>query len=134
MNNTQIVDLLESIRRADLRKITPPELLVELNSHDTATHCRIFLNDEELGRLLVWYKTNWYNSVYEFNEKGKIQGIQPGCDFIKDKLNGFFDTVLSHRQEEARKKHQQAEEMAYKEKRAKEAMIAAFAEKYGSKE
>lgn len=87
-----VVEMLNSINAKELNKLTPDGLYVSLRTHDTATHCYISHKpSDDVEPLLVWYKTNWVSHNYEFNERGKTIGLQPGCEFIKDYLDEFFD-------------------------------------------
>lgn len=90
MNNREIVQTLNLLTKDGLARITPDFLEVKLDTHSTATHCHIHLIQEGLKPLLVWYKTNWHSSGYEFNEKNKIIGIQADCKFIEPSLVEFF--------------------------------------------
>lgn len=88
----RIVSLLKRVdNMGKLAGITPDGMCVEIRSHDTATHCNILLKIPEEKPLLVWYKTNWVSSSYLQNEKGKINGIQPDCDFAEKMLRRLFD-------------------------------------------
>lgn len=104
MSESQIVlNLYEAHYNGMLKGITPDNIRVEIDSHSTAKHCHIYLLSKHQKPLLVWYKTNWVSSTYEFNEKNKTIGFQPECQFIREYLNSFFEladrtlTELSNR-------------------------------------
>jgi hypothetical protein len=89
-----VVKLLSSLKETDRHSILPDGLKVDIRGHSTATECKIYLVGDGLTPLLVWYKTNWISSRYEFNENGKIIGLQPDCEFIRSVLKKFFNDAL----------------------------------------
>ncbi len=122
MNHYENVKLL---RCAEQLTIPYVELLgshykIKLDTHSTATHLHIYavLGDE---KLLVYYKTNWVSSTYEFNERGKIVGFQCAGPWVQE-VTEWFDKVQAAISEEetlcAAEKTKQAEEEK-KEYRAK---------------
>lgn len=65
--------------------------IFDYHSHSTAETLRVFLyNPETKEELLIWYKTKWCSSSYEFNEEGKIIGFQYKAMPWNDKLNQKF--------------------------------------------
>ena len=43
----------------------------------------------------VWRGSIWYSSIYEFNERDKISGLQPDFAFAKDVINKYFTDLQS---------------------------------------
>lgn len=94
------------------------DVKIETRSHDTATHGDIYLIDKNKPKLKVWYKTNWVSSSYHFNEKGKVSGIQPQCEFaapIIGYINKFCDDKIREAKEERERKEQQIKEKEQQE-------------------
>lgn len=87
---TDAVKMLASLRGKPLNSITPDGFEINIRTHDTATQCHIYMVDDNGDKLLVWYKTNWVSSNYEFNEEKKIIGIQNGCNFVKPEIDKIF--------------------------------------------
>ncbi len=113
MKDSEVVNLLYRIPRDVLREMSPKGIKVQIAKHDTAIHCSIYLTAENEEDLLVWYKTNWISSAYEFNERNKHIGLQPGCNFIYGQLLAFF--------EEAKFFLIKQEKLAEEDKKAKDA-------------
>lgn len=67
--------------------------LFEYDSHSTASSLCVYVVDGD-DRLMVWYKTNWCSSSYEFNEAKKVIGIQPQCQFCAAALEDVFIGML----------------------------------------
>jgi hypothetical protein len=119
MNNRDVVKLLLTANRTYafeqatiriLEKATPRGFKVKLDSHSTADHCSIYLTMDDEPDLLVWYKTNWCSSSYEFNEEGKTIGLQKGCEFIKPQLDAFIDIVRHEISEKSKEFERQLED------------------------
>lgn len=89
-SDSDIVRILHKAGTKNIKEIFPKYFKVKLDSHSTAKGCKIYLKLDGEKPLLVWYKTNWVSSSYEFNERGKINGFQPECDFVKGELNKLF--------------------------------------------
>lgn len=63
---------------------------LNFHSHSTAVRLEIFAKLGE-EKLLVFYKTNWFSSRYEFNEKDKIIGYQCDGPWKKDLSEWFIE-------------------------------------------
>ena len=108
INNSEFVKLLYRAKiRKDIDQFVKPPFSVEIDSHSTATHVKIFLIAEGKPPLNVWYRTNWSSPSYEFNDRGRVIGIQPGYEFVKEYLASIYESLLRH------------EELLEKEKRDK---------------
>lgn len=82
-----------------LEKHTPKGVRVQYSSHSTGRHLHIFLELDGFKDLLVYYRTEWYSSSYQFNERGKIAGHQPDTDYAKPILNKMFSSIFSELQD-----------------------------------
>jgi hypothetical protein len=43
----------------------------------------------------VWRGSIWYSSIYNFNERGKIPGLQPDFAFASDVIEKYFTDLQS---------------------------------------
>ncbi|MBK4737312.1 hypothetical protein [Noviherbaspirillum pedocola] len=51
------------------------------------------LKAEGRDTLDVWYGSVWYSTEYEFNDRGRVLGINPDYLFAQDAVARFFETV-----------------------------------------
>lgn len=121
MNNAEIVNLLYDCKIAKCL----PEIEgvnIELDKHDTATHCHIYLLADGEDPLLIFYKTNWISDQYEFNERGKVIGIQKGCGWAEPIILNLLAeaqsrmSAIKRKQAEAEKKLADASKSRYQAK------------------
>ena len=63
------------------------------NNHSTGCQAAIYASEEGLPAIEVWRDSVWYSHIYDFNERGKVRGIQPGCDWAAPVLEKFFSEV-----------------------------------------
>lgn len=85
--------------------------------HSTGQSVNVYL--EHMGRkILVFYKTDWFSSAYDFNEKDKIQGFQaPNKSFnlvVEKQFLRWEEEIEAKKALEIEKKKQ--EELAAKQK------------------
>ena len=75
---------------------------IKLDTHSTATHLEIYalITDE---KLLVYYKTNWISSKYEFNERNKIIGFQCKGPWVQEINRWFLDVKVAVEEEKNRR-------------------------------
>lgn len=45
--------------------------------------------------LPVWKGSIWHSSIYEFNDRGDIPGLQPGFEFARKAIDDYFMAVES---------------------------------------
>ena len=121
--NYKFVKLLRRSQiRKDMDDFIKKPFVVDVYSHSTATTASIYLEVKGKDRLKVWYKTNWISNSYEFNERGKTIGIQPGCEFVSNHLKSVYEAlqrheaVLDQERESADSKRRHDEREAYYEK------------------
>lgn len=128
----EVVQLLYKAKclKLPMDDVTPSAMEVTLNKHDTATQCHIHLTSADKPPLLIWYKTNWCHPSYEFNERGKTTGLQPGCGFVLPMLDEFFMAVkkLVDDAEQAIKNADAAREIAQDQER--KALIDVYQEEW----
>lgn len=94
MNQADICKLLRDARHSvNLSDLLPAPFVVYTGDHDTGCQPFIYARAEGLPQVLVWYGSVWYSSAYEFNDKGKVLGCQPGCEWAKPVLEKFFNDV-----------------------------------------
>ena len=99
-NQKNIVKMLKqansygSIGIEALRKMLPAPLkLSSLSDHDTGCQIRITLEAPGQPTIVAWEGSVWNSSSYEFNDKKKVLGLNPKCDFMEPALTRFFQAV-----------------------------------------
>lgn len=128
---TELVKVLRGAQIiGKLQECTPDGLKVDLHKHDTAVHCHIYLVDGS-DELLVWYKTNWVNSGYEFNEKGKVIGLQPGCEFAEPYLIHLFTAAIDALEKKDAEDRVKAEKKIADTAEKQREKVERFAKKFG---
>ncbi len=139
MNTSQIVRILKrakNLKMSDgqwlLNAALPDGFKINLDTHSTATHCSIYLTMEDKPDLLIWYKTNWCSSSYEFNEQGKTIGMQSGCGFIEDKLINFVLEVEATIVGIDREQEKASQDEDLRIKTNKDALIEHYRQTYSS--
>lgn len=75
--------------------IAPPSMTVHVGAHSTGCQPRIVLKADDLPAVDVWLGSIWYSSIYEFNDRNKVLGIQPGLEWAKPQIDAFFDTLAA---------------------------------------
>lgn len=125
--------MVKLLRAAKIAKVLdeciPDGLRVALDTHSTATHCKIYLVDGD-DELLVWYKTNWASPGYEFNEQGKVIGMQPGCEFAEPYLIHLFTTAIHLLEEKEKVDKAKAEAKIEAEKESQRDKVDRFRKKF----
>jgi hypothetical protein len=98
-NQSQLVELLKDARGtiglAKMQDLLPEHFKLWLGAHDTGCQPYIELKAEGRSSLIVWQGSVWYSSIYEFNDRNKVLGIDPAYLFAQDALVRFFETVQS---------------------------------------
>lgn len=128
-------EIVKTLRRAKVVKgmldeHTPENMKLELGSHSTAVHCSIYLTMGGSPDLLVWYKTNWVSPSYEFNERGKISGLQKGCEFVEPQLTQLFADVAQAVAEFDQRKSDEAAAADSRTKKNEEDLVDLYRESY----
>lgn len=78
-----------------IASIAPPSMTVHVGAHSTGCQPRIVLKADDLPAIDVWRGSIWYSSIYDFNDRGKVFGIQPGLEWAKPQIDAFFDTLAA---------------------------------------
>lgn len=104
--------------------------VMNMSSHSTADHLWIYATLGE-EKLLVYYKTNWCSSSYEFNERDKIIGFQ--CEGPwNEELRAYFEEVKNllaeHKEAVEDEKHEEVAE----EEILKAEKLARFTQAYSA--
>jgi hypothetical protein len=95
-----------------LREILPSPLNAYVSDNSTGCQITIFAKDADGPTIDVWRESVWHDPIYDFNELGKVRGLQPGCEWARDTLiKVFADLEAEYRKAKA----------AYAERRALEA-------------
>jgi hypothetical protein len=70
-------------------ELLPAPFKLWYSDHSTGCQMTIVADvDKEL--VPVWRGSIWYSSIYNFNERGKISGLQPDFAFAKDVIDKYF--------------------------------------------
>jgi hypothetical protein len=94
MNQAEIVKLLRDARyEVDLASFLPAPFKLTVGAHDTGCQPYIWARAEGVPQVLVWVGSIWYSSQYEFNDRDKILGYQPGCEWAAPVIDKFFSDV-----------------------------------------
>lgn len=91
MSQADICRLIRDARYAvKLADILPVPFIVYPCSHDTGCQPYIVVKAEGLPTVTVWAGSIWYSSSYEFNDRGRVLGFQPGCEWAEPTVSKFF--------------------------------------------
>jgi hypothetical protein len=86
----------------DLAKKLLPEPF-ELWYSDHSTGCQMTIIAHGNGDpLIVWRGSIWHSSIYEFNDRGRLGGLQPDFEFAKDIIEKYFADVKAAVEERER--------------------------------
>ena len=107
---SEVVKMLVGLSDVTLNQLAPKGMIVKNTSHSTAYEIYIYLQLEDEKPLLIWRKTNWCSSSYEFNERGKVAGLQPNCEFTAPMLNKFFSDAEEYIKDQSAKRKLAEEE------------------------
>lgn len=78
---------------AAMREMLPPHFGLSVVDHDTGCQCSLYLTAKDLPPAYVWDGSVWYASCYEFNDEGKVLGVQQGFEFAIPEIEAFFQRV-----------------------------------------
>jgi hypothetical protein len=78
------------LSKEQIQAFLPNPYKVHIDSHDTGFQADICAQAEGQPRLMVWRCSIWYSSVYSFNDKDKVMGIQPECEFAQPVVDEFM--------------------------------------------
>lgn len=127
-DRAQIMDLM--IKHVDRinawLKETTESVYVKNRSHDTANEFSIELKDESDETLTVWYNRVWKYSGYEFNDRDKVFGIQPNCEFAQNIITAIMEKTLKIEGEYEKEKREKAALDAKKEAELEKENLAHF--------
>jgi hypothetical protein len=126
MNTSEIVDVIKWLHLWDKLPEIDCRYRIVLDSHSTADTVKIsvVLDKEE---LLVWYKTNWYCTRYEFNENGKKIGFQVEGPWV-DYLTQYFERCKQAKAEKLDSRQVDIKEGLDKEKQEYASKVERFTE------
>jgi len=77
----------------NVAEMAPPLFRVHVGKHDTGIQPRVHLEAPGAPPLKVWEGSVWFSSAYEFNDREKVLGLQPECEFALPALASFFAAV-----------------------------------------
>lgn len=81
-------NLLAIAGEALSESLLPPPFKLRFSNHDTGRQMTIYADG-----LNVWVGSVWHSGRYEFNDDGKIGGIQPGFEFARPVIDKFFASL-----------------------------------------
>lgn len=93
-NQAEVCKLLRDARHAvNLHDLLPSPFKLTVGAHDTGCQPFIWACAEGLPQVLVWQGSIWYSWSYEFNDRNKVLGYQPDCEWAEPILEKFFSDV-----------------------------------------
>lgn len=88
------VKLMQYAGRDLATKLLPAPFKLWYSDHSTG--CQMTIVADVGGEAVpVWRGSIWYSSIYHFNERGKISGLQPDFSFAKDVIEKYFADLQS---------------------------------------
>lgn len=99
LSNYEITKVLYQVKRLNeniFKSFWSKGLTISVSAHDTAVHVRVYLELEGQENLMVWYHTSWLSSCYQFNEQGKVDGIQSDCEFAFPLLEDVINKCIEY--------------------------------------
>lgn len=90
-------ELLKWFGQDDVRRQLPKPFTAWVQPHSTGYQATIRAEADGLPSIEVWRHSEWYSSIYDFNERGRIRGWQPDCDWAKPALEQFFSGLREKR-------------------------------------
>lgn len=107
------IDQCRLLRRAGTElaeSLLPSPFILWMGWHDTG-HQPTIVAKANGETLYVWRGSEWFSSIYEFNDRGHRAGLQPDFDFAKDAIDKFFaDLAEAVERREAARVERQARE------------------------
>lgn len=97
------------------------------NRHSTGCQAFIAAKDDHGPRVEVWRDSKWFSHIYEFNENGKVRGVQPGCEWARPVVDAFYATLKSMHAEHKATRTREQEAARAKQEEEKAAAIARYA-------
>jgi hypothetical protein len=124
---TYCVERTNLLRRAGRTLATdllPKPFLLWYSDHDTGCQMTIVAPAED-GRmpLPVWKGSIWHSSIYEFNDRDDIGGLQPDFAFAKDAIEAYFTEVAAEVSKREKAAAERRAERAREESEAKQRAI-----------
>jgi hypothetical protein len=111
MSQAEQVKLLKSVEysfgREWLNNAIPEHFHLIGGPHSTGCQWEIYLKAEGHPAATVWMGSVWYSSTYEFNDREKVLGFQPGMQFAYPKIEAFFEDIQSAYEEHIAKQEEQ---------------------------
>lgn len=118
--------------RDTLESLLPRPLHLSVCAHDTGCQPSIEARGERLAPLLIWQASVWNSSCYEFNDAGKVFGMQPDCEWAAPIIDRFLASVQQRMAErEANMGIENACRLVARQRTRREA-IAAYRQIFGA--
>lgn len=90
---TLIRDANRLLGRDTLESLLPRPLHLSVCAHDTGCQPSIEARGDGIPRLLIWQASVWYSACYTFNDKDKVLGIQPDCEWAEPIIDRFLTSI-----------------------------------------
>lgn len=81
--------LLRRAGRALAEEMLPPPFILWMGWHDTG-HQPTIVAKANGETLYVWRGSEWFSSIYEFNDRGHKGGLQPDFEFARAAIEKFW--------------------------------------------
>ena len=106
MSVSNWMDLARWMGQHEFATALPVPFTGHVNDHDTGCQASIYASMDGMPVIEVWKDSKWHSPIYEFNESGKVRGIQPGCEWALPSLEAFFASVAIEHAEDVRRKQE----------------------------
>lgn len=122
------VRLMRRVGRDVCLSILPKPFLLSFSDHDTGCQMALYTVSEKGQRIEAWKGSEWFSSIYEFNDAKDRPGVQPGFEWAAPLLVEYFAGLqLLADDADARRAQRQTQQQASAEA-DREAAIAAARE------
>lgn len=73
--------------------LLPAPFKLRYSNHSTGRQMTIVAQSEGKPTLTVWRGSVWHSSIYEFNDREAIPGLQPQCEWVESIIAQYFTDV-----------------------------------------
>lgn len=118
-------DAIAELGHDKVESLLPPMMKILGGGHDTGCQVSIY-RESDAGAIFIWSGSVWYSPSYEFNDRGKIFGIQPEVEFAAPAIEAFFvrveNALVEHRLRRIQERERRDQQMRAARTRAIESL------------
>lgn len=123
------LELLRSAGERRVKELLPTPLGIWWSDHSTGCQITIWAKDDDGPLVEVWRLSTWYSHIYEFNERGKHRGLQPGCEWAKPAIDKLFSQLLEQFEQKQKARAKREAKQASDEARNHNNAVNRYAQK-----